>query len=178
MIAEIGNLELNRIQHEIVQALINEYKIRNSAIRAEDVARSINRNPGTVRNQMQILKTMGVVEGTPGPKGGYWPTARAFEILEVTKTDVSMRVPVTVNDKLIGSAEELNLTSLSHPDICQATAKILGDVKLAEVDDGIIIGPTPVNRLIVYGTVIGREDGKNKLIINIDRMEIMNEETL
>ncbi len=64
-------MELTPIQKEILTALINLYREKKQAIKGEDIAGVINRNPGTVRNQMQSLKALGLVEGVPGPKGGY-----------------------------------------------------------------------------------------------------------
>ena len=30
----------------------------------------MSRNPGTIRNQMQSLRSLGLVKGVPGPRGG------------------------------------------------------------------------------------------------------------
>jgi len=62
-------MELTPIQKEILTALINLYRTKKHAIKGEDIAELIERNPGTVRNQMQSLKALGLVEGVPGPKG-------------------------------------------------------------------------------------------------------------
>ena len=69
-------MELTPIQKEILTALINLYRTKKHAIKGEDIAEVIQRNPGTVRNQMQSLKALGLVEGVPGPKGGYKATGR------------------------------------------------------------------------------------------------------
>ena len=67
-------MELTLIQKEILTALINLFREHKHAIKGEMIADVINRNPGTVRNQMQSLKALGLVEGVPGPKGGYKAT--------------------------------------------------------------------------------------------------------
>ena len=67
-------MELTPIQKEILTALVNLYRKHKRAVKGEMIADVINRNPGTVRNQMQSLKALGLVEGVPGPKGGYKAT--------------------------------------------------------------------------------------------------------
>jgi len=90
-------LELTQIQKDILYALITLYKKKGgNSIKGEEIAELINRNPGTVRNQMQALRALGLVEGVPGPKGGYRPTAKAYELLSITKPEESVRVPVIV----------------------------------------------------------------------------------
>jgi len=176
MAIQAGSFELNYIQYDIIQTLVILYKQRSSAIRADEVAKIINRHPGTVRNHMQILKTLGVVEGVPGPKGGYLPTIKAYEFLEIKGTEESVSVPVFVNEELIGSVEEIVFHFLSHSKVCQAKVRVLGNIKKVKPADDIFIGPIPVNRLVIHGKTIGREDTSNTLIIDIEEMEILNED--
>src|SRR5665647_2343167 len=49
--------------------------------------------PGTVRNQMQALKTIGLVDGVPGPKGGYIPTALALSLIHISEP--TRRTPIS-----------------------------------------------------------------------------------
>ena len=166
-------LELTQIQKDILYALITLYKKRaGSSVKGEEIAELINRNPGTVRNQMQALRALGLVEGVPGPKGGYRPTAKAYEMLAITKPEESVRVPITVNDEVFDdlSVEEIDLTSISHPDVCQARVRIIGDIKKISPGDRVVIGPTPVNELMVYGKVTGRDDTENTIVIDIDKI--------
>ena len=45
---------LTSVQKEILQTLINLYQSSNGkSIKGEDIAEVMNRNPGTIRNQMQ-----------------------------------------------------------------------------------------------------------------------------
>jgi hypothetical protein len=168
------DLELTQIQKDIIYALITIYKKKGLSIKGEEIAELINRNPGTVRNQMQALRALGLVEGVPGHKGGYRPTAKAYELLEITKPEESVRVQVIVNDELLDlSAEEMILPSLSHPVICQARVRILGDIRKVNIGDRIIIGPTPVNELMVYGRVTGRDDTASTIIIAIEKIHAL-----
>lgn len=48
---------LTNVQKETIITLINLYQSSNGkAIKGEDIADAINRNPGTIRNQMIYLR--------------------------------------------------------------------------------------------------------------------------
>jgi predicted transcriptional regulator len=51
-------VELTVIQREILSALINLFREKGRAIKGEEISERIDRNPGTVRNQMQSLKAL------------------------------------------------------------------------------------------------------------------------
>ena len=76
---------LTSVQKEILQSLINLYrKSEGKSIKGEEIAGMMSRNPGTIRNQMQSLKSLGLVKGVPGPRGGYKPTIEAYHTLNIT----------------------------------------------------------------------------------------------
>jgi len=166
-------LELTPIQKDILYALITLYKKKGGApVKGEEISELINRNPGTVRNQMQALRALGLVEGAPGPKGGYRPTAKAYELLSITKPEEAVKVPIVVNGVLMEdlSAEEMSLPSLSHPEVCQARVRVIGNIRRIMPGDEVVIGPTPVNEMMVYGRVTGRDDTENVIVIDIQKI--------
>ncbi|MEM0330592.1 MAG: CBS domain-containing protein [Archaeoglobaceae archaeon] len=175
------DLELTQIQKDILYALITLYKKKaGGSIKGEEIAELINRNPGTVRNQMQALRALGLVEGVPGPKGGYRPTSKAYELLSITKPEESVAVPVIVNETPIEdlSVEEIDLPSVSNPEVCQARIRLLGDVRKIVPGDRIIVGPTPVNEIVVQGKVVGRDDTANTVIIDIEKIVALPKDTV
>lgn len=175
------DLELTQIQKDILYALITLYKKKaGGSIKGEEIAELINRNPGTVRNQMQALRALGLVEGVPGPKGGYRPTSKAYELLSITKPEESVAVPVVVNETPIEdlSVEEIDLPSISNPEVCQARIRLLGDVRKIVPGDRIIVGPTPVNEIVVQGKVVGRDDTANTVIIDIEKIVALPKDTV
>ncbi|MDI9611155.1 MAG: CBS domain-containing protein [Archaeoglobaceae archaeon] len=175
------DLELTQIQKDILYALITLYKKKaGGSIKGEEIAELINRNPGTVRNQMQALRALGLVEGVPGPKGGYRPTSKAYELLSITKPEESVAVPVMVNDTLMEelSVEEIDLPSISNPEVCQARVRLLGDVRRIVPGDRIVVGPTPVNEIVVQGRVVGRDDTANTIILDIDKIVALPKDTV
>ncbi len=171
---------LTQVQREILNALITLYRKKGLPVKGEEISEIIGRNPGTVRNQMQALRALGLVEGAPGPKGGYRPTAKAFELLSITEPEKAVKVPVVVNGKLMEdlSAEELTFPSLPHPEVCEARVRMVGDIKKIPPDAEIIIGPTPVNEMMVFGKVMGRDDTENVVIISVRKIYAIPKDTV
>ncbi len=165
-------MELTPIQKEILTALINLYRAKKQAVKGEDIAEVIKRNPGTVRNQMQSLKALGLVEGVPGPKGGYKATGETYRVLCLTEMEKETTVPIRRNDEILenATASEISFTTVRHPDLCNATVHVIGDIRKFDVGDGITIGPTPVNKLVMRGEVIGRDDTQNSILFVINEM--------
>lgn len=177
----MAEIELTQIQKDILYALITLYRKRSGgSVKGEEIAELINRNPGTVRNQMQALRALGLVEGVPGPKGGYRPTSKAYELLSITKPEEAVRVPVFVNGKEIEdlSAEEIIFPALSHPEICQARIRMVGNIKGIMLGDKLMVGPTPVNELMIYGRVVGRDDTNNAVIIDVEKIHGIPKDTV
>jgi len=168
----MAEMELTPIQKEILTALISIYHQNKKAVKGEDIAKMIDRNPGTIRNQMQALKALGLIEGVPGPKGGYKATARAYRALTIDVMEKEASVPVRRNVEIVKDivVEEISFTTPRHPELCNSSIRMLGDIRKFNVGDKIEIGPTPVNKLVVRGEVIGRDDTENKLICAISEM--------
>jgi len=174
-------LDLTQIQKDILYALITLYKKKaGGSVKGEEIAELINRNPGTVRNQMQALRALGLVEGVPGPKGGYRPTSKAYELLSITRPEESVRVSVVVNGNLMEelTAEEIDLPAISNLNVCQARIRLVGDIKRINPGDNVIVGPTPVNEMMVYGKVVGRDDTENTIVIDIEKIVALPKDTV
>jgi predicted transcriptional regulator len=165
-------MELTSIQKEILTALINLYRQHKHAIKGEMIAEVINRNPGTIRNQMQALKSLGLVEGVPGPKGGYKTTGATYEVLSIDEMEDEVVVPIYRNQQYMNNltAAEISFTTVRHPDTCNGIIRILGDIRIFDTGDLIQVGPTPVNKLVIRGKVVGRDDSSNSLLFSIIEM--------
>ncbi|WP_321419774.1 CBS domain-containing protein [uncultured Methanomethylovorans sp.] len=165
-------MELTPIQKDILIALINLQREKDRAVKGEEIAEIINRNPGTIRNQMQSLKVLELVEGVPGPKGGYKATGKAYEALNITAMDNEATVPIYRNGEIVEGATvaEISFTTVRHPDLCHGMIKVLGNIRSFEQGDLVQMGPTPVNRLVVRGEIVGRDDTGNVLVFSINEM--------
>lgn len=174
----MSSIELTSSQKTILTALINLYREHEDAVKGEDIAEEVNRNPGTIRNQMQSLKALQLVEGVPGPKGGYKPTANAYEALDVDQMDEPAAVPLFHNGEAVETAnvEEIDLSSVHHPELCRAEIHLQGSVRDFHEGDNVRVGPTPLSKLVVEGAVDGKDDTSNILILRIEDMRAPTEE--
>jgi transcriptional regulator len=165
-------MDLSLIQNDILITLISLYEKKSIPIKGEEIATIIRRNPGTVRNQMQALKAIGLVDGIPGPKGGYHPTATAYKELNLKRDGEMYEVKISRDGEVISGVKvaEIIFTTLSHADICHAEIRIIGSVKLFNIGDMITIGPTPMNKLMIKGEIFGKDENQPALIVSILEM--------
>ncbi|GAA0230941.1 Rrf2 family transcriptional regulator [Haladaptatus pallidirubidus] len=169
----MSSIELTPSQETILTALVNLHREAEDAVKGEDIAEEVDRNPGTIRNQMQSLKALQLVEGVPGPKGGYKPTATAFEALDIQQLDTAAEVPLRQNGERVeeGNVEEIDLNSVHHPELCRAEIHLRGSVRDFHEGDEVTVGPTPLSKLVVEGIVDGKDDTRNILILKLSGME-------
>ncbi|MFW6003130.1 MAG: Rrf2 family transcriptional regulator [Halanaeroarchaeum sp.] len=174
----MSSIELTASQKTILRALVDLYTQRESAVKGEDIAEEVDRNPGTIRNQMQSLKALQLVEGVPGPKGGYKPTTNAFEALEIQQMDRPANVDVHLNGEHIEEAnvQDIDLSSVHHPELCRAEIQLRGSVRDFHEGDSVSVGPTPISKLVIEGTVDGKDDAHNIVILKIADMTAPAEE--
>jgi hypothetical protein len=168
----MSSIELTPSQKKILEALINLHRESETAVKGEAIAEEVDRNPGTIRNQMQSLKALQLVEGVPGPKGGYKPTGTAYDALELQEMDQAANVPLEHNGELLEGAnvQEIDLTSVHHPELCRAEIRLQGSISDFHEGDTVVVGPTPLSKLRIVGTLDGKDDTNNSLILTIDEM--------
>jgi len=165
-------MDLTSVQRDILTALINIHSVEGRAVKGEEIAELIDRNPGTIRNQMQSLKALNLVEGVPGPKGGYRATGAAYEALNLDTTGDVVTVPVIRNGVLVEgtTVSEIIFNKVMHSSQCDGIIRVIGNIKSFNIGDEIEIGPTPVNKLYIKGIVAGRDDTMSRLIFQIKEM--------
>ncbi len=165
-------MDLTPVQRDILTALINIHRREGRAVKGEEIAELIDRNPGTIRNQMQSLKALNLVEGVPGPKGGYRATGTAYEVLCIDHAGDVVEVPVIKNGVRVdgATANEIIFNKVMRHDSCDGVVRITGNVRDFNIGDEIEIGPTPVNRLYIKGEITGRDDTMSRLIFRVKEM--------
>lgn len=172
---------LTSVQKEILQTLINLYQSSDGkSIKGEDIAEVMGRNPGTIRNQMQSLRSLGLVKGVPGPRGGYKPTIEAYHSLNITVSDNDSKVNIFKNGQKVEniSVAKIEFTSVPQPSECEAAIKVLGSIKDLNLGDEISIGPTPVNNLGILGKIVGRDDMDNILLLDTETIRSIPKQTV
>lgn len=170
----MASFDLTSSQKSLLTALVNLYRDRETAIKGEAIAEEIDRAPGTIRNQMQTMKALHLVESIFGPKGGYKPTAATYEALEIGQLDQPATVPVRRNADLIDGAnvEEISLTSVQHPERCRAEIRIHGSFRDFQQGDKVRVGPTPLLKLVIDGVLEGTDETNSIAILEIEGMSI------
>lgn len=172
---------LTSVQKEILQTLTNLYQTSDGkSIKGEDIAEVMNRNPGTIRNQMQSLRSLSLVKGVPGPRGGYKPTIEAYHTLNISVTDNESNVPMFKDGNSVKgvSVAKIEFTSIPNPGECEAAIKVLGSIKDLNLGDNIRIGPTPVNNLGIIGKIVGRDDMDNILLLDTTTIRSIPKKTV
>jgi len=162
----------------ILSALTDLYQEIEDSIRAERIADEIDRNPGTVRNKMQSLRNLELVEGISGPKGGYKPTTNAYEALDIERMDNPADIRLKRNGNPIKGVNivEIDLPSVHHPGLCRAEIHLQGSVQDFHQGDDVIVGPTPLAKLRITGTMDGKDETNNILIMQVEEMTAPIEE--
>lgn len=165
----MASIDLTPSQQTILTALTNLHRDPEAAVKGETIAKEIDRNPGTIRNQMQSLKALQLVEGVPGPKGGYKPTAAAYEALDIQELDQPASVPFFHDDDRVTDTNvaEIDLSNVHHPQKCRAEIHLRGSISDFHEGDTVTVGPTPLSDLIVKGTIDGKDTTNNLLILNL-----------
>ena len=165
-------IELTPVQRDTLTALINIHGHERQVVKGEEIAELMDRAPGTIRNQMQSLKALNLVESITGPRGGYKATEAAFEALSLSNSGDGdeMAVPVTRNGAIVKgvSATEITFNNVMNPTHqCNGLIQIIGSIRNFAIGDEVAVGPTPVNKLFIRGKVVGRADTMNRLILNV-----------
>lgn len=152
-------MKLTNTQEEIIRVLVDLNKKTGRAVRCNEVAECIQRSPGTVRNLLQLLKSIKLVKSVPGPKGGYFPTGLAHETLSFSQeTDP---IPVYLNNRL----SSVTLQELKFKPPNSGIFRVSGDIRDFKTGDRINISS---EKLLVCGRVIGRDDMSNSLLSSIE----------
>lgn len=172
--ASVPAVDLPVCQENILRVLIDRYDDTEGAVRGKDIATEVDRNPGTVRNQMQRLKTLQLVEGVPGRHGGYKPTPAAYDALEVGTdpgADTAL-VPIEHEGEPVPRAgvEDVTFSSVHHPDLCRAEVHVRGSLSRMGDGDRVVVGPTPGSSLVIEGRIDGIDDLNNVLVLRIEDM--------
>ncbi|WP_049927237.1 Rrf2 family transcriptional regulator [Halopiger goleimassiliensis] len=168
----MGRIELTSSQHRILTVLINRYQAEDSPIPAKSIASEVDREPRTVRNQMSSLKDLGLVEGIPGPAGGYEPTSTAFDILDREAIDdPETAVLAREFDRVDAIVDEISFPNVHHPEACRARIRFQQSIRDFDEGDAIAIGAMPDAELLLAGEIEAIETTRNQIILDVARIE-------
>lgn len=167
--------QLRQNQRRILQSLVELVDDETRAVSGEEIAADIGRNPGTIRNQIQTLSALQLVEGIPGPRGGYKPTAAAYRTLDSERMDDPATVPVKGYKVTVSSVtiEKIDFETVHNPDLCRAAVTLRESAGAFSCGDAVTIGPTPSTGLRISGTVEAIEPGTDTITLDVDRMRTL-----
>ncbi len=167
--SSMSTVQLSSTQKRILSSLVNLAEGDERAVRGRDIAEAVDRNPGTIRNRMQSLRALQLVEGVPGPKGGYRPTTEAYETLDVDRLEETAPVPLEREGEPVPDAtvSEIDFTSVHDPERCRAEVVVRGPIGAFGIGDEVTVGPTPSADLRVSGIVETTDIGENVLLIDV-----------
>ena len=177
VIAAIGilslglKIELTPVQRNVLSVLINLHGQERQAVKGKEIAELLGRHPGTIRNQMQSLRDLNLVEAVTGPKGGYKAMSTAYEVLRLDEKEDGDEavVPVIRNGVLVKGAtsSEIIFNNIMHPNHCGAVIRIIGNIRNFDIGDDVEVGPTPVNKIYIRGKVVGLDNITSGLVLNV-----------
>jgi hypothetical protein len=170
-------MELTGRQREILATLVDGHRSRGEPVTAEEIAAELDRHPGTVHNHMQVLGTLGLVEGITGPKGGYEPTEAASTALGERSAEGGDAVTVAHEYERIDlTVDEIRFLNVDDPTTCRAVVRFRQTVTGIEVGDPVVVGPTPTGSLVLAGQVRLFDDAENELLLDVASAEAPVEE--
>lgn len=160
---------LSSPQKEIMIALIELYEKKKALVKSKDIAVKTRKDEGTIRNIMPVLRTMGLVEAIPGPKGGYMPTSKAYETFSIPKHFRTLTVPIyRKNGENTGvNVTDILFKSVYSPDFCQVLLKVIGDVSVLDLGEELVVGPTPSGRMVIEGRIVGRDEIHGEILLEV-----------
>ena len=168
-------LKLTPVQRDILTALANLHHQESRAVKGKEIGELVGRHVGTIRNQMQPLKVLNLVEAVAGPKGGYTATAAAYDALRMDRSGDGdeVIVPVVRNGVVVDGASVaeivFNNVVRSIRQSC-VSIRIIGNIKDFNAGDEVEVGPTPVNKLYIRGKVMVLDSTSSRIVLDITKM--------
>lgn len=165
-------MELTSRDVELLATLLDDYGMDDFPVGGQELADRTGRHRANVSTQMQTLKALGLVEAIPGAKGGYRPTARAYEELDDQRLDTAASLTVTREyDRADVVVERVRFTDVTDVERCTAVVHVREPATHLAVGDPVIVGPTPSVSLAIVGVVTAVDDGAKELRLDVARLE-------
>lgn len=169
-------MDLTSSQQETLNALLNAHETSDGAVSADDIAATVDLHPGSVRDQMQVLKSAGLVESVMGPTGGYEPTSRAFEVLDRERLEDVETLPLAHGyERIDATVASIDFTNVHHPTACRARVRFQQSVSRFTAGDPVVVGPTPRTGLVLAGEVDALDTAANELQLDVTRLDAPTE---
>jgi predicted transcriptional regulator len=96
-------------------------------------------------------------------------TGHAYDVLKLDGTDDTVIVPVVRNKAVVPgvSASEILFSKVAKSNECDGAVRIIGNIRDFQMGGDIQVGPTPVNKLYLRGTMAGRDDVMSRILLKV-----------
>lgn len=169
---DANGLDLPPHHRDLLTTLLNEYESADGPVKAARLADLQDRSTGTVQNVMGKLSALGVVDGVPGPTGGYCPTDRAFEVAgRAGEGDTDPVVLARDFDRVDVTVERIEFVAVHDPDRCRAHVRVRDTTDSLGAGDPVAVGPATPGDLVIAGTVVALPDAGADLIVDVQSAE-------
>jgi len=176
---EASGLSVNH--KRILSALLSLYEKLGRPVKVRELTSRVGLNVNTVRSMLVSLRGRGLVASKPGPRGGYIPTSRAYELFKPRdRLEVDVVVEIIRKEGLIHE-EELKNVNISVEGILSE-----GKVR-ARLDPPRTLSIKEGDKIIVRGTngayvvisgVVEHVDPKGSILVGVDKILLMPSERL
>lgn len=165
-------MKLTERHLEILDVLVDGHRSTEEPTTGVEIAAAVDRTPGSVRGRMQLLTALDLVEGIPGPGGGYKPTVKAYEALaERTLDDAESLVLAREYERCEVVVDQIDFVDVNHPKRCRVRLTLDQTVTQFDAGDAVVVGPTPQTRLVVAGEVTAFDEESNELVLDVAKLE-------
>ena len=139
---------LSLIQKDILITLITLYHQQSHSIKKARRLRILSSGTGYGAQPDAVLKGGRPCGRRSRAERGVHPHRTGDKELNLSVSGGDYDVPISRDGEVVKGAhvQEIDFTTLCHPDICHAVIRLVGSAKIFEIGDKITIGPTPVNK--------------------------------
>lgn len=168
----MSSVDLSSSQKIVLSALIDLCHESDGPIPSMDLAEEIDRSINGTRMKMQSLINLDLVEGVSGRKGGYKPTKKAYDVFNIEHFDDSVNTTFIHNGEKVKNnvVGDINFINVYDSSLCRAKIHIRGSTRDMHAGDDVIIGPTPLSKLKIFGTIDGKDEISSTLILQVGDM--------
>ena len=169
----MSTTQLSSSQKSILRTLVERTDDDTRLVKGAQIAEDVDHTPGSIRQQMQSLRALQLVEGVPGPKGGYKPTATAYRRLDSERMGSPAEVTVERDGEAIDgvTVTEIDFVTVHSPDMCRAEVAFDGPLRHVSEGDRLAVGPTPSVELRLSGTVTETLPSGDAVTLDVNRMQ-------
>lgn len=169
-------VQLATSEKAVLESIVERYRQSGSPVTREAIKELTDNNRHSLDKATQTLTGLNLIEGVPGTKGGYYPTSTAYEVLDLHDLEEPSPLELTQEyDRTEATIERIEFPDINDTEMCRARIQLKDPLHKCQVDDPILIGPTPVRQLVIAGVIETIDDDASEILLRVTRMEAPTE---